>query len=227
MESNTPSPPQDNGVSAAYKTYLAIELVLLFFGLPTVFWYNFAGVSPLFIIGAAFLCMLAYLYFFKGFPNGNFFRLRGTKKELLRVLIIFACLAPPLVAYLLLFHPDLFLSFAKTKPKLYILVMFLYPLVSVYPQEVIYRAFIFTRYKPLFGSGVAMVLCSAGAFGYAHIIFQNYLAVILTGVGGVLFSITYLRSKSLFVTSLEHALYGCFIFTLGLGQFFYHGAVQP
>jgi hypothetical protein len=31
---------------------------------------------------------------------------------------------------------------------------------------------------------------------------------------------------SLLTSSIEHALYGCWLFTVGLGQFFYHGRVR-
>ena len=30
---------------------------------------------------------------------------------------------------------------------------------------------------------------------------------------------------SLFMSSLEHALYGCWLFPVGLGQYFYHGRI--
>jgi membrane protease YdiL (CAAX protease family) len=102
--------------------------------------------------------------------------------------------------------------------------MLLYPLVSVYPQELIYRVFFFHRYAPLFGSGLLMIAASALAFGFVHIIFGNWLAVVLCIIGGFLFSLTYQHSGSLLFTCLDHAIFGNFIFTIGLGQFFYHGS---
>jgi membrane protease YdiL (CAAX protease family) len=102
--------------------------------------------------------------------------------------------------------------------------MLLYPLLSVYPQEVIYRAFFFHRYQALFGSGGSILLASALAFGFVHIIFGNWLAVGLCVIGGFLFSFTYHQSGSFLLTCLDHAIFGTFIFTIGLGQFFYHGS---
>ena len=102
--------------------------------------------------------------------------------------------------------------------------MALYPILSVYPQAIIYRAFVFDRYRDLFGPPWAIVLASAVAFAYVHIIFQNRLAVVLTFFGGILFAVCYLQTGSLFVSSFEHALYGCSIFTIGLGRSFYHAA---
>jgi len=40
----------------------------------------------------------------------------------------------------------------------------------------------------------------------------------------VLFAWRYQQSGSLFTSSLEHALYGCLMFTIGLGEYFYKGA---
>lgn len=123
-----------------------------------------------------------------------------------------------------LFAPYLLFSLVKRAPALWALVMLLYPLLSVYPQEILYRAFFFHRYQPLFGSGWAMVMASALAFGFVHIIFGNWLAVALCVIGGLLFSLTYQHSASLLLTCLDHAMFGEFIFTIGLGQFFYHGS---
>jgi membrane protease YdiL (CAAX protease family) len=103
--------------------------------------------------------------------------------------------------------------------------MLLYPVLSVYPQSIIYRAFLIHRYQPLFCSPQAIVLASATAFSFMHIIFHNPLAIWLTFVGGLLFACRYQKTGSLFVSSLEHALYGCLLFTIGLGRYFYTRAI--
>jgi hypothetical protein len=56
-----------------------------------------------------------------------------------------------------------------------------------------------------------------------HVIFGNGLAMALTLVGGLFFGHTYLRTRSLLACTFEHGLYGCFVFTIGLGRFFYAG----
>jgi membrane protease YdiL (CAAX protease family) len=48
----------------------------------------------------------------------------------------------------------------------------------------------------------------------------------MTLVGGLLFAHTYWKTRSLLVSAIEHALYGCLLYTIGLGRFFYHGAVH-
>jgi membrane protease YdiL (CAAX protease family) len=120
--------------------------------------------------------------------------------------------------------PQLLFSLIRRSAWLWALVFLLYPLLSVYPQEFLYRAFFFHRYEPLFGRGWGMLMASALAFAFVHIIFRNWLAVGLCLIGGFLFSVTYQTSGSLLLACLDHAIFGNFLFTIGLGQFFYHGS---
>ena len=71
---------------------------------------------------------------------------------------------------------------------------------------------------------IFLVVASAVAFSFAHIIFRNPIAIIFTLVGGLLFAWRYAETGSLFTSSFEHALYGCWMFTIGLGEYFYKGA---
>ncbi len=66
-----------------------------------------------------------------------------------------------------------------------------------------------------------MIIANALAFGYMHAVFRNPLAVVLALAGGALFAHTYDRTRSLCAVCFEHALYGCFIYTIGLGRYFY------
>jgi len=118
--------------------------------------------------------------------------------------------------------PEMLFSLVKTRPGLWLLVMVFYPVLSVYPQELIYRAYFFHRFKPLFGDGLGMIAASAVLFGFVHIIFGNWISIALTAIGGILFGTTYRKSNSLLLTCLEHALFGDFIFTIGIGRYFYH-----
>jgi len=208
------------------KFYLSLEFAVLFVALPALFSLNLAGTSPFLLLLTVLAVIGVYFIRSPGFSNADFFRVSGTGPELKRVLLVFALTAPLLLGLVLIFYPEMFLSFARSRPALYAMVMVLYPLLSAYPQEVLFRGFLCTRYKPLFGSGMGMVVASGLAFGFAHIIFLNFLAVALSAVGGLLFAYTYQRSSSLLLATAEHALYGCFIFTIGIGRFFYHGAVQ-
>ena len=110
-----------------------------------------------------------------------------------------------------------------TRPGLWAVILVLYPVVSVYPQELVYRVWFFHRYRPALGGEGPALLASALAFGWVHVIFGNGLAVGLAAAGGLLLAETYRRTRSLTLVSVEHALYGQLVFTVGLGEFFYHG----
>ncbi len=58
-------------------------------------------------------------------------------------------------------------------------------------------------------------------FGFGHIVFHNWIAVVFSFVGG-LFACTYRQTRSLFLTWLEHAIIGNAIFTVWLGVYFQH-----
>jgi hypothetical protein len=112
-------------------------------------------------------------------------------------------------------------NLVRRHPVFWAVVMVAYPVLSVYPQGLLYRAFFFERYGGLFPGRWAIILASAAAFGFLHIVFRNRLAPVLTFIGGLLFAWRYAETGSLAASSFEHALYGCWLFTIGLGRFFY------
>jgi len=125
-----------------------------------------------------------------------------------------------------IWQPGLLFDLLRTQPIFWVSLMVLYPLLSVLPQEFLFRAFFFHRYQPLFGEGAGIVLASAVAFGFVHIIFGNWLAVVLSFLGGLLFATTYRLNRSMPLVWLEHALFGNLIFTIGLGRYFSSGALS-
>lgn len=148
---------------------------------------------------------------------------RADLRQMFRLLAISAVFLGVATTVLL---PEKLFSFVLERPALWAMVMVLYPVLSVVPQEIIFRLFFFRRYAGILRGQQAMILASGLAFGFAHIIFENWVAPLLCAIGGILFALTYSRRKSLALVSLEHALYGDLIFTLGLGYYFYHGSVQ-
>jgi uncharacterized protein len=197
---------------------LALEFLVLFFGIPLLIFYRVVPNAPipyLFIAGIVTLLILRH-------DSSHLFSFRGVAANLPRLLLRDAICLLLLGLAVRLFAPELLFSMIKRSPLLWAVIMLLYPLLSVYPQELLYRAFFFHRYQPLFGSGWFMLLASASAFGFVHIIFGNWLAVGLCIIGGFLFALTYQQSSSLILTCIDHVLFGNFLFTIGLGQFFYH-----
>lgn len=105
------------------------------------------------------------------------------------------------------------------KSLLWIVICLFYSLFSVLPQELLYRSFFFKRYESLIKNPSTLIAINAIAFSVAHSLFQNIYISMLTLVGGFVFALTYHKSKSLFLTSVEHAIYGSWLFTLGIGEY--------
>lgn len=112
----------------------------------------------------------------------------------------------------------------RRMPQLFFAIAVFYPWVSVYPQNVIYRAFFCHRYAPLLGSGWTMILVNAALFSFGHFMFGNWIVLALTFAGGILFTRTYLRNDSLLLAVIEHALYGLLCFSIGIGIYLLYGA---
>ncbi len=146
------------------------------------------------------------------------------KRALLSIGLMFAVVGGALAWYVHDQMPWQFLSFPKRNTPLWAMVMVMYPLMSVIPQELVYRTFYFHRYGPLFGRWRRMAILVNGAlFGFAHIIFATYASIVLTAVLGVLLAWRYEQTRSYWAVWLEHSLYGCLIFTVGLGHLFFTG----
>ena len=67
---------------------------------------------------------------------------------------------------------------------------------------------------------------SSITFCFAHVFFLNWIAPLLGFFGGLMFAKTYLKTRSLFIVSIEYALYGNTLFFLGLGWFFWGGSTS-
>lgn len=214
-------------LSPVHRILLWSEFTLLCVVVPLLFVY----VIPTRVLFGVLWVLAAYGFFILWKYHGQ--TLRGiwnqaavTKENLRPILTRFIIASVVIGASVAYFEPARLFSFPRQRTELWAMVMVLYPLLSVIPQELVFRPFFFARYQRLFQRPWLLVAASAITFGFAHILFQNWISVVLCMAGGLMFAITYQRTRSLALVWLEHALYGCFIFTIGLGYFFYHGSVQ-
>ncbi len=104
------------------------------------------------------------------------------------------------------------------KPLLWLMILFIYSFFSVYPQELIYRTFFFKRYHSLFKDQRLLMFINAIVFSLGHIFFKNAMVMVLTFVGGLLFAFTFQKTRSTLLVSVEHAVYGSWLFTVGMGN---------
>lgn len=136
---------------------------------------------------------------------------------------VLACIA--MTVFLYIYDGERMLQMAMERGGFVIILLCLYPILSALPQEFIFCSFFFERYKPFFGNGYVMVAASAITFAYAHCLYLNPVAPALSLLGGVIFALTYMKTKSLALVTVEHGLYGDFLFFIGLGWYFYGGSV--
>jgi len=113
--------------------------------------------------------------------------------------------------------PSLLLTVPTEQPWFWFLMVLIYSFLSVFPQELVYRTFFFDRYRDLFRNDYHLILVNAALFSLCHIILRSPLVLVLTFMGGVFFAFTYLDTKSTVLVSVEHALYGSWLFTVGMG----------
>ena len=119
------------------------------------------------------------------------------------------------------YDADNFMVFPKENPLTFLLVIFLYPFLSVIPQEIIFRKYFFFKFNDIMPRNY-LIFINGLVFSLAHVFFNNYIAIIFTFFGGIYLSWSYLRSESLTLVIYEHTLFGTFIFASGLGRYFYH-----
>ncbi len=205
--------------------FLWVELFGLFVVVPALlyFW------TPLFILPILWMIALWCGWILlkdQTFDRTNLWRAAELIVKGKSMLKQFTVISVLLFALVYFWAPDLLFSLVMQKPLLWLLILFLYPLLSAYPQELVYRAYFFYRYRPLFPGRWPFIISNALLFGYMHIIFHNWIAVSLTSIGGVLFALMYERSSSTLLVFIAHSLYGCLLFTLGLGPFFITSPLQ-
>ena len=123
--------------------------------------------------------------------------------------------------YVLFYDPTLLFSFPKNNLPLWVTVMFIYPFFSVIPQEIVYRVYFYQRYKKLFsGNLLLLTLLNLFFFSFAHIVFNNPHAILITAIASPIFSYLYIK-ESFLTCVLVHSLGGQILFTIGLGEYFY------
>lgn len=209
------------------RCYLAVEFSALFLALPVVLFvarHRFSRLIIPTLLAVAAMCLLLLLTD-RSFDRRRLWDAGHFRDRLATTLAVFVPAALALAVAVAVLRPDLLFALPRSRPLLWLVILCLYPLVSVYPQELIYRTFLFHRYRALFPDAAVMVAVSGLAFGIAHLFFANWIAPVFTTVGGLLFAATYARTGSTLQACIEHGLWGNHMFTVGLGWYFYGGSI--
>lgn len=193
------------------------ELLIIFIIIPISFLFEYSTIIKLLIAVCGLLyivyCLLKFdKKYFKIDKNLNW------KKFWKTTFIKFLIIATITTLFVWFTNQENLFSILLEKPKLWIFILFFYSVFSVYPQEFVYRTFFFQRYQILFKNKLTFIFINASLFSLAHILFKSSLVLLLTFIGGILFAYTYKESKSTLLVSIEHAIYGSWLFTVGMGN---------
>lgn len=197
--------------------YKGLEFFIIFVLVPVSFTINYAPLVKG-VIGLMGFIYIIYVLLkveklsFKIVPNLNWKSF--WKATFLKLLIIVAITT----VFVWTTNKESLFVVLLNKPKMWVIILFIYTFLSVYPQELVYRTFFFQRYQRLIKNEKFFLFLNAIIFSLGHIFFKNALVIVLTFLGGLLFAITYKKTNSTLLVSVEHAIYGCWLFTVGMGD---------
>lgn len=207
-----------------------VELITLFIALPLLLAFNpiwqISIVSVL--LGGSYVIWLAVSEYPRGkveFFSSHFFksitdcfRSLFFQSEFRRVILMFLVYALITVIFIHIYLPEKLFHPINNNVFLWIGITALYALLSVIPQEWLFRVFFFKRYSMLFRYQWLLILINGFVFSLAHLMFFNVLVMVLTFCGGLLFAYTYQKTKSFGLICTEHFLYGWWLYHAGLGE---------
>ncbi len=209
------------------RGFVLAEFVLLCIVLPTFIIFNNLGVFMFtFLWGATLFCWIIFrLHPEKPAPVWNFQAIN--KKTLPPILLRWLAASLLLIPFTFWYDSERLFYLPLNRPEFLPVLMTAYPILSALPQEFIFCTYFFMRYAGLFPRQNLMILMSAITFAYAHMLYINPVAPTLGFIAGLIFASTYAKHRSLGLVTLEHALYGNTLFIVGLGYYFYSGAITP
>lgn len=196
--------------------YLAIEMFLLFVLMPVSFLLPYPIQAK---IGATFIGFGYVLYTLKnsGFRLQTHFFSQPFEDFWKNTFLKLAIISLITGMYVFWVAPDQLFHVVLNNPIKWFVILLVYSFFSVWPQEIIYRTFFFHRYGDMISNRWLFIFINALLFSLAHLFFRNFLVQLATFIGGLLFAFTFYKTKSTVAVSIEHAIYGNWLFTVGLG----------
>ena len=201
------------------------EVAVLFVGVPLVLAFLLPPEQMFTVLGAMTGAGILLLHRTPGFKWGGL--LAGWRDIPWGLVAGFAA-ATALVAGLAtwILFPHNLLRLPLNLPRLWLMIMIAYPLVSALTQELLFRPLFFRRYGALFGTPRVAIGLNAALFSFAHLMYWNALVAAMTFAGGLVFAWVYEVRRNFPAAVLLHSLGGQIVFTSGLGVLFYSGAVN-
>ena len=203
------------------KKKLKIEFFIIYFLIPliVIFINFFFSEQKIFVFLPLLLVFLLSLYLLKKTPSFSFdFLKKKTEwKFFFLVSLIFVVSG---FVYTIILDSNLLFNLPKNYFFIWVAVILIYPILSVIPQEIIFRVLFFERYSCLFKNQFLYLILNSIIFAYIHLVFQNFHAFFITLITSPIFAYAYLN-KSFMTCFLTHTIGGLLVFTYGLGEYFY------
>lgn len=202
------------------KLWKLAELLSLFLILPLLMKYNIIPLPRLVLLLLVFIGVLI-VSIKLNYLDKKWYRIPPLERRyVLKMGVIALVSFLFFISYIYFFLEQKPFVLLRKRPYLMLIIALFYPLVSAFPQELIYRTFFFARYKSIF-TEKQLLVSNMLAFSFLHIIYNNYPAIILTLLAGLIFTLNYHRKGSLMLVTIEHSIFGLIVFITGMGQFFY------
>lgn len=199
------------------RIYRATELLILFVFMPISLVLDWAMEGKL-TLGALGILYVLLVSVFVERPKLFRFSKVQLRSFLKSTLVKFLIIAIALSVFVYVTTPEKLFYVVIEKPMVWVFFLFVYTLFSVLPQEFLYRSFFYKRYEVLFSNSSLFILLNAGLFSLGHLFFGNTLVMFITFIGGLLFAYTYTKTKSTLFVIIEHIVYGCWLYTVGMGE---------
>lgn len=208
------------------KTRLISEFIILYLMLPLMIMMDWMPVPLLLILLVLGIAVHLFLYHDHDFNRNNFINWKSGRGEIWKILALFIPLGALMVLLIWRIDETKLFYLPSINPWFLIIISIFYPVFSVVPQGLAYRALFFHRYGSLFPGRTIQIVVSAAVFSLGHILYKNALVLLLAFIAGLIFAYRYRKTDSLLISILEHSLYGVWLFTCGLGYFFVSSFVE-
>lgn len=206
-------------VNKAYWYYF--EFTALYFGIPLIIYMDTSFIHPTALLLPLLAFVLYMLYRQGDFSLKELIRWDIDKTTMRIHLRIVGVIFVLLLVFTWGFYSDNLFNLPKQNPLIFIMLSFFYPLFSAWGQEILYRTFLYRRYKNIFTSQKAFILASAVSFSFLHIVYYHWLSMLLTFIAGAYLAYVYTLTKSVLFSAFLHSLLGLIVFGVGLGEYFW------
>jgi hypothetical protein len=207
--------------STLKKSLRLTEFILLFFGVPLFIYFDPGMKYPSSIVIPILIGIFIFLRRVPDFKFKDLVTLKLSKDQWRTHGIIVILTSVVLLLAVYFFDRENLFNLPKASMLMWIMMCIFYPIFSAFGQEIIYRTFLFYRYRLIFRTDLLFVIASSISFSFVHIVYYSHISIILTLLLGLYLAVGFLKTKSVLFTSILHGFFGNLIFTIGLGTYFW------